>query len=256
MSEQMQKTRDYDSFKRMKGNRPISPKHVHNIINSIKNKNMLESNPILVNEGLEIIDGQHRLEAARELRKTIYYNVRKGYSLEEARLTNVVNRPWTISDFLESWIEQGKEDYKFLKNFAVKYELPLSVSMHLLTGQSPRGGGLESNSRALTLFRQGKFSIQNLIQAEYIGKILKEIQPFTEGNIYKQRTFVAALIRLESSIKLENLIEQMKRYPLKLRSRVTVKEYLRDFEDVYNFRKRKNFKTFYNPSELKMVEVN
>ena len=61
------RTNKYEIFKELKGNREISPLRITKIINSIKNVGYI-INPIIVNEKMEIIDGQGRLEALRILK--------------------------------------------------------------------------------------------------------------------------------------------------------------------------------------------
>jgi ParB-like chromosome segregation protein Spo0J len=69
MKERIEKifeTRDYGMFKRLKGNRDITTNRVAIIKASIENIGYI-SNPIICNENMEIIDGQGRYEACKEL---------------------------------------------------------------------------------------------------------------------------------------------------------------------------------------------
>ena len=70
-------TTDYEQFGKLKGNRNINEAQVIGIRNSIE-KIGYQPVPILVNERLEVIDGQHRLEAARTLGIPIYFIIQKG----------------------------------------------------------------------------------------------------------------------------------------------------------------------------------
>lgn len=80
------RTNDYEKFNHLSGNRII------NELNLAKIKKSMEENflisPILVNEHLEIIDGQHRLQAVKELGFPVYYFVNKGYGLKEVQALN------------------------------------------------------------------------------------------------------------------------------------------------------------------------
>jgi hypothetical protein len=66
------KTTDYDIFKTLAENRPISVKQVGKLVREIQRKNMLHIKPIDVTADMEVVDGQHRLAAARELGVPIY----------------------------------------------------------------------------------------------------------------------------------------------------------------------------------------
>ena len=68
---QVMKTNDYTIFSQIKGNRFINKSHLNRIKQSIKEE-YLEV-PIIVNEKYEIIDGPHRFEAVKELKKPIYF---------------------------------------------------------------------------------------------------------------------------------------------------------------------------------------
>lgn len=68
----MEKTKNYSLFKKYAKNRDIDGRHVEKLIASIKTANLLDCEPILVNEKMEVIDGQHRLEAAKSLNLDIY----------------------------------------------------------------------------------------------------------------------------------------------------------------------------------------
>ena len=66
-------TKNYNDFKFVKGNRAINYTHVNNLVDSIKEKDL--QMPIIVDEKMNIIDGQHRFEAYRLLKKrcSLYY---------------------------------------------------------------------------------------------------------------------------------------------------------------------------------------
>lgn len=63
---EIKRTNNYDMFKRLEGNRFVDPKKVNKLKKSINEVGYI-SNPIIVNEKMEVIDGQHRLEALKEL---------------------------------------------------------------------------------------------------------------------------------------------------------------------------------------------
>ena len=58
-------TTDYDIFKGIVGNRKVEKKHVEMLTGAIDRNNLLNVRPIIVNEEMMVIDGQHRLEAAK-----------------------------------------------------------------------------------------------------------------------------------------------------------------------------------------------
>lgn len=59
-------TTDYNKFNTFMANRDVSRTHISSLKASIKrHPEILEAQPILVNENFKIIDGQHRFIAAQ-----------------------------------------------------------------------------------------------------------------------------------------------------------------------------------------------
>ena len=70
------KTTNYDMFKFMEGNRQTNSSNLNQIIESMKEKQLII--PITVNEKFEIIDGQHRFKACKYLGLPVYFIIEKG----------------------------------------------------------------------------------------------------------------------------------------------------------------------------------
>ena len=84
-------TTDYKRFKFLINNRQTARNHINRLKDAItKNPDILSVQPILVNEKMEIIDGQHRFTAASELGLPIHYTVVKGLDISTARDMNVL----------------------------------------------------------------------------------------------------------------------------------------------------------------------
>ena len=64
-------TKDYHTFSFLKGNRAININHLNKLIKSIKEKDL--KMPIIVNEKLQVLDGQHRLKAYQTLNLSMSY---------------------------------------------------------------------------------------------------------------------------------------------------------------------------------------
>ena len=60
-------TYDYNIFKKMLGNRELNERHVFRLKKSIRENYI--PNAIIVNQSMEVVDGQHRLKALSELGK-------------------------------------------------------------------------------------------------------------------------------------------------------------------------------------------
>jgi hypothetical protein len=217
-------TRDYDKFKRLAGNRAIRPHHVH----EIKTK-MLEHDlrvPILVNKQMQIIDGQHTLEARRELKLDVPYRIGEKLSLMDVQTLNSTSLAWSNDDYANSFIELGNRHYKTYRTFRNKYDLPHEVAMILLAGR-----GADHMRKA---FRTGDFVVGDLPDAEAKAQMLNELKQFTRG--FRLDTFVRAFV-----IALNREGFQFSKFLERARENVSLFSYwpkvdqnLRMIEDIYN----------------------
>lgn len=233
------KTRAYDAFSKLDENRPINELHVHNLMESFKKDGYLFT-VIYVNERIQIVDGQHRFEAAKRLHLPVYFIVMPGWGIKEVTVLNVNSQNWTMVDFLNTYAKQGKLDYVRLKEFFDNHSFDITTSQLIVTGRRSGGKGGGPNDE----FRSGKMKVSQ----EQISKALKKAAMITDIKdfhpyAWKSRNCVEAFLRLFNvkGYDHKHLILQMKKYPdtmlFEARS-LRVEEYLKIFVDKYNYRKR------------------
>lgn len=251
----IQKTTNYSQFKYLKGNRALLPYHVNLLANSISERNLLESNPIIVNSKMEVIDGQHRLEAVKKLSLPIYYIIVEGANLTDITLLNTVTRRWDSMDFVNSYAEIGVKDYQILKEFSERTTIAPAISVNLLMGKV----GKDRSGELRRAFKTGEFVVLYKEWAEDFVNKLFDIKPFMEGNFsWKSRLFIETMIGFYLQADHEKLMEKLKMYPDKIYVRANILGYLRELEDIYNY-KEYNKKVFtvrkrsYNPSNKAVV---
>ena len=85
---QIHSTYDLNVFKILEGNRNINLLHVERLVKSIEENGFLKM-PIIVNKNYEVIDGQHRLEAAKKSKSMVYYIIEKNV---QKRLLHIKKR--------------------------------------------------------------------------------------------------------------------------------------------------------------------
>ncbi len=142
------KTKDYDLFTFRDDNREkIDQAHVKRLSESIKSRNLLELRPIIVNDKMEVIDGQHRLLAAKLLGVDIFYQQENKLSASDIIRMNI-SKPWTMGDYLNFYCHHQNDEYIKLKNFMTKHNLILKVALNISMG----GGKSEYYG-----FRMGEF---------------------------------------------------------------------------------------------------
>lgn len=114
MTTKILSTQNYDSFKTITGNRTLNKGHVKKLKIAIDaNPQITEYNPILVNENMEIIDGQHRKQAIAELGLPVHYIQVPGLTLEDVQALNSNKKSWTPMDYAKAYSINGNENYSF-----------------------------------------------------------------------------------------------------------------------------------------------
>ena len=113
-------TRDYGIFKRLVGNRDIPESRISTIVESIQTIGWIH-NPIIVNEKMEVIDGQGRLTALQRLKMPVEYIIAEGAGNKECVYMNMNMVNWKLPDFIKSYAEQGNENYQRLLSLMEKY---------------------------------------------------------------------------------------------------------------------------------------
>jgi hypothetical protein len=108
------KTQDYSIFKMVDFNRDKNKKHIQAVIKIIKKENLLHLHPILVNNHMEVIDGQHRLEAAKELGLEVFY-IKSDLSYEHILSSNLIQKNASLSDVIKFYaLKDAIPSYVFL----------------------------------------------------------------------------------------------------------------------------------------------
>ncbi len=147
----IKKTKDYDLFRFREDNREaINQAHVKRLAESIKARNLLDLRPISVNSEYEVIDGQHRLLAAKSLGVEIYYQMQEGLKAEDIIIMNV-SKSWAQADYLNYYCKNGYQEYIKLKDFTKHHNISLKVAINIMVGYS---------KTAAQEFKNGKFKFR------------------------------------------------------------------------------------------------
>jgi len=226
-------TNDYNLFKRIQGNRPVSRVHV----NKLK-KSMIENfipMPIVVNNKNEIIDGQHRFTAAKELGMNVPYIIIDDLGKDEVHRLNLTSKNWVAGDFLNDYCESRKQDYLIYRDFLEEYEFDHNVTNAMLSGKNRMSGTANAD------FRAGKFKVKALHQARKRADMLTEIGKYypcisAKDRGYKRRRFIYAMLDIFDNPKYNHkeFLKKLKRLSAKLDGCSTTEEYTRVVEKIYN----------------------
>lgn len=234
----VEQTTEYDRFKTVSGNRNIQFNHLKRLVMSIQEKNLLHAVPLIVNENFEIIDGQHRLAAARQLKVPVYYIQIEGLGISDIQRLNTYMRNWISDDYLDSYVRAKNPEYIKLKDFRKKFNLKHSAAMEILI--SPNVSGFINKKRDVEKeFRLGNFKFtQNTEALENIMNKFVEIGKNYES--WCRRTFIRAYLKLLKNPVFvhEEFIGKLEQDPGLLQDCTSIKRYVTHINDIYNTRRR------------------
>lgn len=141
-------TKDYSIFKKLEGNRPVANRRINKIIASIQNVGYITS-PLIVNEKMEVIDGQGRLEALKQLGLPVEYIVHPGIGINECIAMNINQGNWSLKDYIESYSVRGNKSYQRLEQLIKDYPLAnldviatAALRVNKITGTMVKDGSL------------------------------------------------------------------------------------------------------------------
>jgi hypothetical protein len=137
----IQSTTNYSAFKFRNDNRDVDFKKVQRIVQSIYDNGSIMC-PAIVNDKREVIDGQHRLNALKQIYETdgvahpYYFITVSDYAAKQMILLNTLNNVWVKPDFLKHHISNNNQNYILFKQFIEKFKwLNSTTSEILFTGK-------------------------------------------------------------------------------------------------------------------------
>lgn len=222
------KTEEYDLFKQLEGNRPLNKGLIRSLHESIENDgNYLQYNPILVNEDMEVIDGQHRLKVAKELEKPIYYIVAEGFRLKQAQILNSRKRDWKAADYLHALLAQGDRDAQILNDFMQEYKMSIAICVKLL--------GKSFTQVPMKRFREGTFTVVDIAWAQNAAGLLSTIREHSPDYAFAHTACIQAVARMMDILPDPKVFEKkLTQYQMTITRRASARDYLRQFELILN----------------------
>ena len=229
------KTNDYGMFKKMLGNRDA--KSENKIVQSIKDIGYV-CEPIVINEKMEVIDGQNRLAAYEQLGIPVHFVVQEGLTIESCRKLNWGQTNWGILDYIYSDAERGIKDYQFLASLVNEFEKPLGVQ-GILAMAKPNalndGGGMSTSS-----VKDGRFTMTateyELASTRINSALSLGYADFAKRNKLNARVFWACVsyIYQHNDVSAKSVIEALEQYESLIPSCTKVSEQLRFIDDAIN----------------------
>lgn len=231
---------DYSLFKKLVGNRNVTESRKNTIKASMAEKEII--NPILVNERMEIIEGQGRFEALRELGRPIKYIVVEGAELSDCQRLNKANKNWTTVDIVKSYAAGGYSDYSSLLTACELTKLEIRAVLRLLG----RAVGALNESLARGNLRFGKADIAEACNmANRVEEISNALQ--LKGRSRSQ-VFLGAMrvIMTTEGYEHPTMIKNCEMNRMSYVPMSRLEDELKQFENIYNYRARENKRLYFS----------
>lgn len=229
-------TTNYDQFKQITSNREVNPKHVKKLAKAIHAKNLLHVNPIIVNKDNEVIDGQHRLEAARILKVPVYYVVDDSITKQDISTLNANAKNWTLMDYINYCTTEKAPGFATVSKYIAEY--PFLKPSTILTLLSNR----ESSGITSENIQRGHVILSNEANAKAIIELIQKIGNY--NMIAFESKFVTALMKLSTHEEWdsERMIRQIEKQPRALVKCANMKQYIEMLLEIYNYHQQKRIR--------------
>ena len=244
----LHETNDYSIFKIVDYNRSLDPTNLKKIKASLMANNLLEMCPIIVNSNMEVMDGQHRLEAAKQLGINVWYVVNASSNDEDIILLNAAKKSWVLEDYLNFYVSKGKIEYIKLQQFCKKHNYSVAHFMRIIL--SAHSGNLrvefksgsfkflsdesvEKNEKTILLIKKAT----DVIQEYCFGRSIVSTSPYLQRALY-------LLVNLDE-FDMDVFCRKIAQKSNIVRSCGSVSAYYQLFIDIYNYR---------NPNPIDQVE--
>jgi hypothetical protein len=234
MKAQLQYTEDLSVFVAHENQQPMSAAHSKRIAASIEESGFWPSKPIsCVKRGSKLIvmDGHHRLAAARIADVGVYYVAEPIERLNDIGNANVLVRKWSNESFAKMHAAQGNAHYVELLRY-VEMGIPLSVAGSILYNEAGHSGN------AARLIRTGDFKVKSRENIRMIVSFINEYG--SRCDVVKTKIFIEAISILFFVKEFDAAIlkRRIEANPLALAKCNNRDQMLQQIDEVYNFRGR------------------
>lgn len=228
-------TQDYDRFIFREDNRTIKPNHLKELTEKMKAFGWVPGSQIEVNEKNEVIDGQHRLLAAKEAGIPFLYIIEKDAGFNEIQLLNQTQVNWNKIDHVHAWIKRGNPHYQVLQDFLTDHpNFKITEAIMLLMN--------EFTSISRTDFEGGNFKVKDREIAEKWVNCLNQLKPYFEEG-YNKSMFVRAMVKLFArkpvDFNFEEFLHKAELRPSMIYLCGSTDLYIEMIEKLYNYKRQK-----------------
>lgn len=225
----MNTTTNYERFKFIDGNRPITQSNLKQKIDSIQRVGYIDGNPIICSKDmyektkmLYIIDGQHRFTALKKLGMPIPYELISGDVVTLIKELNASQKAWQLRDYINMWVNRRYPTYLKLNDFINKNGFKTVVGVNIAYANSTSGHDYS------TRIKLGDDFIWNPRAQEIADYIKTSNVPYWENTNFIRACLV--LFKKADDKYIKKLHSKLITIPQMAQS----SQYLRAFENIIN----------------------
>ena len=189
---------------------------------SIQDIGYIHGKTIIVDRDMNVIDGQHRLEACKRLSLPIYYMISTSDPQKTIIQLNAQQVGWKMNDYIQSWAGTGVKCYQDLIAFEQLHHLGITNSLLVLFDSSVDTADIKN----IKIGKKFKINPK-------ADEIVAFIQACNLAPYYKSSYFIKALVKV---FKLANnkQLEKIKQNIVSLPQQATAAAYVAAFENIVN----------------------
>lgn len=220
-------TDEFGKFKTIEGNRADIDRRVKNIEKSVEQVGYLPV-PIVVNENMEIIDGQAHYHFCKRTNTPITFCIVRGLTVNECIALNIASSNWRLVDYIKSFADRGNENYIMLQNLIETSPYTLYPTLWAL---------LKSTSGFTTAIKRGNLIVTKEMYQEAIDIIGFWLR-FNDVSTNNRTCFLTALGYCYEMEDVDNdtLVKKVHQVPRSFGGNSTIADAITALEDAYNRR--------------------
>ena len=235
-------TKDYSIFKFLLGNRAITPGRLAIIRKSIETVGYI-SNPIIINEKYEIIDGQGRFLVLKELGLPVEYIIQPGLTIVHCQAMNLKPTSWSTEDFVKSYADVGNENYQRLKNLHDQFGFSYTTITAIKYGFIAVGGSCSDiiKNGNLILTENNMKELKNILT--YLTRF-KDISKLIGGRTETLYSSIAFCYRCDNC-NAERLVEVLHNRANQIHPVARGDKLITEIETIYNYSLKKKDRIYF-----------
>ena len=220
-------------------NREVPESNINALKKSIQKNNALYLKPITIDNEYNIIDGQTRYKACKQLDIPFYVDIVNSmeWSKEDLISINTTQRNWKLEDYLRYYVKFNKDSYKAFEHF-LKLHKHMTIQM-LIVIFNKTNSRSQLNSK---IFKNGELKYDSTNEStilEWLGWLHQinkaPIFPSLNDSTKRNQEFQCSLLKKFQSPNWDNckFIKLLSEYPHQLNKLKRITDFDQEIEDIY-----------------------